>query len=94
VEKFFSETGAFLHIACKKDNDRTKMFEIVYAALPRYFLSHFNTDVENLQVTIDGAVERNSGTDTKVECDRAKFIYTYKNQFQVSELYLSAFERP
>lgn len=61
------------------------MFEVVYAALPRYFLSQYNTDVENLQVTIDGAVERNIGTETKVECDRAKFIYTYKNQCQVSK---------
>ncbi|KAK7189167.1 hypothetical protein PSPO01_04754 [Paraphaeosphaeria sporulosa] len=83
VEKFFSETGAFLHVAYNKNTHRTKMFEVVYAALPRYFLSHFSTDVENLQVTIDGAIERNIGTETKVECDRAKFIYTYKNQCQV-----------
>lgn len=85
MEKFFSETGAFLHVAYNKATHRTKMFEVVYAALPRYFLSHFSTDVENLQVTIDGAQERNIGAETKVECDRAKFIYTYKNQCQVSE---------
>ena len=60
------------------------MFDIVYAALPRYFYTQFNTDVENLHITLDGATEKLSPTETKVTCDRAKFIYTYKNQCQVS----------
>lgn len=65
------------------------MYEVVYAALPRYFFSQFSTDVENLQITLDGAVERNAGSETKVTCDRAKFIYTFKNQCQVSSISLT-----
>lgn len=83
VQKFFSETGAFLHTACHRNGDRTKMFEVVYAALPRYFLSQFSTDVENLQITLDGATELVANNETRVICDRAKFNYTYKNQCQV-----------
>jgi hypothetical protein len=60
------------------------MFDIVYAALPRYFYTQFNTEVENLQITLDGSTERVSPTETKVSCDRAKLIYTYRNQCQVS----------
>lgn len=59
------------------------MFEIVWAAMPRYFLTQFASDVENMQITLDGAVEKNSPNESKVTCDRAKFIYTYRNQCQV-----------
>jgi hypothetical protein len=83
VDKFFTETGSFIHCVYHNGTERTKQFEIVYAALPRYFLTLFNTDVINLQITLDGATEKSSGQELKVTCDRAKFIYTYKNQCQV-----------
>lgn len=83
VDKFFTETGSFIHIVYSTHAERTKQFEIVYAALPRYFYTLFNTDVTNLQITLDGATEKASPPELKVTCDRAKFIYTYKNQCQV-----------
>lgn len=83
VEKHFTETGSFIHVVWSATSERTKMFEIVYAAMPRYFYSQFHTDVENLQITLDGAVEKATPTESKVTCDRAKFIYTYRNQCQV-----------
>ena len=78
VDKFFSETGSFIHAFWLENTDRTKQFEIVYSAIPRYFYTLFNTDVESLQITIDGAIEKVVGSDIRVTCDRAKFIYTYK----------------
>ena len=84
MEKFFTDTGAFLHTAFNRVSHRTKMFEVVYAALPRYFLSQFSTEVENLQITLDGASELVVNNETKVTCDRAKFTYTYRNQCQVT----------
>ena len=83
VDRFFAESGSFVNILFSHDTPRTKLFEIVHAALPRYFLTLFNTEVESLQVTLDGATENNGGSESKVTCDRAKFIYTYKNQCQV-----------
>jgi hypothetical protein len=83
VEKFFTVTGSFIHCVFSNSTERTKQFEIVYAALPRYFFTLFNTDVTNLQITLDGSTEKSSGPELKVTCDRAKFIYTYKNQCQV-----------
>jgi hypothetical protein len=83
VDKFFTETGSFIHWVYHAASERTKQFEIVYAALPRYFYTLFNTDVTNLQITLDGATERTSPPELKVTCDRAKFIYTYKNRCQV-----------
>ncbi|KAL6710660.1 hypothetical protein ACN47E_007717 [Coniothyrium glycines] len=84
VDKFFAETGSFVHTVYSTAAQRTKQFEIVYAALPRYFYTLFNnTECTNLQVTLDGATEKSAGTELKVTCDRAKFIYTYSNKCQV-----------
>lgn len=84
VDRFFNETGAFIHCAYNQASQSTKQWEIVYAALPRYFYTLFNnTDVTNLQITLDGAAEKASPPELKVTCDRAKFIYTYQNQCQV-----------
>lgn len=83
VEKFFAESGSFVHTVYSTAAQRTKQFEIVYAALPRYFYTLFNTECTNLQITLDGATEKSAGTELKVTCDRAKFIYTYLNKCQV-----------
>ena len=83
VDKFFDEKGSFIHVVFSNVTERTKQFEIVYAALPRYFYTLFNTDVTNLQITLDGATEKASPPELKVTCDRAKFIYTYRNGCQV-----------
>ncbi|KAF2829620.1 hypothetical protein CC86DRAFT_391742 [Ophiobolus disseminans] len=83
IDKFFTDTGSFIHCLYNSGSDRGKQFEIVYAALPRYFYTLFTTDVTNLQITLDGSTEKASPTELKVTCDRAKFIYTYKNQCQV-----------
>jgi hypothetical protein len=84
VDKFFTETGSFIQVVSMAETpDRTKQFEIVYAALPRYFYTLFNTDVTDLQITLDGATEKMAGPELKVTCDRAKFIYTYSNHCQV-----------
>lgn len=83
VDKFFTETGSFIHCVYHRQLDRTKQFEIVYAALPRYFYTLFNTDVTNLQITLDGSAEKAAPPELKVTCERAKMIYTYKNQCQV-----------
>jgi len=83
VDKFFTDTGSFIHCVYNGGTDRTKQYEIVYAALPRYFYTLFKTDVVNLQITLDGSTEKTSPPELKVTCDRAKFIYTYKNSCQV-----------
>lgn len=90
VEKHFTETGSFIHVIWSQtaERERTKMFEIVYAALPRYFFTQFSTDVDNLQITLDGATEKSTNAETKVTCDRAKFIYTYSNRCQVRKFSL------
>jgi hypothetical protein len=83
VDKFFTETGSFIQVVSSATSDHTKQFEIVYAALPRYFYTLFNTDVTSLQITLDGATEKMAGPELKVTCDRAKLVYTYRNHCQV-----------
>lgn len=86
MDKFFNESGSFIHVLYSSAKERTKQFEIVCAALPRYFYTVFNTDIQNIQITLDGAKENTGSAETKVTCDRAKFIYTYENQCQVCTL--------
>ena len=83
VDKFFNESGSFIHVLYSTSKERTKQFEIVCAALPRYFYTVFTTDIQNIQITLDGSKENAGPAETKVTCDRAKFIYTYENQCQV-----------
>lgn len=83
VDKFFNDSGSFIHVLYSTRMERTKQFEIVCAALPRYFYTVFSTDVQNIQITLDGAKENLGPNEVKVTCDRAKFIYTYENQCQV-----------
>jgi hypothetical protein len=80
VAKFFSEEGAFKHSVWEKFDKHSKQFEICYAALPRYFMTQFDSGVETVQITIDGAIETPFG----VESSKSKFIYWFKNGTQVS----------
>jgi hypothetical protein len=85
VDKFFAaESSSFIHGVYNPKLERSKQFDIVYAALPRYFHTLFsNTDVTNLQITLDGSTEKSSAAELKVTCERAKLIYTYRNHCQV-----------
>ncbi|KAH7117086.1 LIM-domain binding protein-domain-containing protein, partial [Dendryphion nanum] len=77
VQRHFTETGSFVHVLFQAATGGSKQFEIVYAALPRYFYTQFSSDIDNLQIQIYGAVEHASSTETKVTCDGTKFIYNY-----------------
>jgi hypothetical protein len=83
VDKFFTETGSFIQVVSKANSEHTKQFDVVYAALPRYFYTLFLGDVIGLQITLDGATEKMVGSELKVTCDRAKFVYTFRNRCQV-----------
>lgn len=85
VAKFFSPDAEFKHTLFDKEGKTTKQYPISFNALPRYYYVQFNSGVENIQITIDGAVEKQLATDSHyVESQRAKIIYSYTNGTQVS----------
>ncbi|KAK8247536.1 LIM-domain binding protein-domain-containing protein [Phyllosticta capitalensis] len=88
VGRFFTENGVFkqtlLDYGAQTTNPGSKNFEICTLALPRYFYTQFQSGLENLQLTMDGLVEKELGNSCHyVESARAKFIYWYKNGTQV-----------
>lgn len=83
VAKFFSEEGAFKHLVWDKFDKHSKQFEICYAALPRYFMTQFDSGVESVQITIDGAMESFGNNCHYVESPKSKFIYWFKNGTQL-----------
>lgn len=65
-------------------SSKPKQFEICYTALPRYYWTQYASGVENIQVTLDGAFEKDlSGNGHIVECGRAKFIYWFRSGTQL-----------
>ncbi|KAF2803482.1 uncharacterized protein BDZ99DRAFT_526411 [Mytilinidion resinicola] len=84
VSKFFSPEGEFKHTLYDRSGGKTKQFPVSFAALPRYFYVQFDSGVENMQITIDGASEKAVGTDSNyVESHRAKIIYSFQNGTQL-----------
>jgi hypothetical protein len=66
-----------------KFDKHSKQFEICYAALPRYFMTQFDSGVESVQITIDGPTESFGNDCHYVESLKSKFIYWFKNGTQV-----------
>jgi hypothetical protein len=79
IDQHFSESGVFMLRVCSdKPEGGSKEFTIAHATLPRFFVVLFNTQVESLQISINGAITENTGTETRVTCERARFTYVYK----------------
>ncbi|KAK7569903.1 LIM-domain binding protein-domain-containing protein [Phyllosticta citricarpa] len=88
VARFFTENGVFkqtlLDYGAQTPAPGSKNFEICTLALPRYFYTQFQSGLDNLQLTMDGLIEKELGNACHyVESARAKFIYWYKNGTQV-----------
>ena len=84
VDRHFSDTGSFRHVLFGKSTRNTKQFDIVVAALPRYFFAMFQAGVEAVHITIEHPVEQGlPGPQYQMESE-SKFIYWYKNGTQVS----------
>ena len=85
VSRFFNGEGVFRQTIWDSTNDRTKFFEIPAASLPRYYWTNTNSGVVNMQLTFEGASEKdlpNSGAHS-VHCEKARITYWYTNGTQV-----------
>lgn len=79
VDQHFAEDGVFsLSLCSDKPNGGSKEFTIVRASVPRFFHTLFSTQVESLQISVNGAKTESIGSNTRVKCERARFTYVYK----------------
>ncbi|KAG5916844.1 hypothetical protein E4U42_007475 [Claviceps africana] len=83
VARFFSVNGVFrysLHIT-DDDESMDKLYEIAYAAIPRYFHTHFGSGVRNMQLIMDkGLTDRPLPGDFHcIENQRASLVYWFES---------------
>lgn len=87
VDNYFSLKGMLRQALWSSGDESTKQFEIPTAAVARYYWSQFNSGVKNIQMFIEGAVERrfpNGGC--FVESPRCTIVYWFANGHEVSLL--------
>jgi hypothetical protein len=86
VSRFFSETGVLRQSLWNEADHASKEFEIQYAALARYYFTHFDSGVRNVQIILQNAQEKELPNNSHfVECQKANFIYWFDNGSQVSQ---------
>jgi hypothetical protein len=85
VDQFFSPKGVLRHSVWIVDENSNKQYEITFPALARYFHTHFESGVKNMQMIMEKGSEKelpNNGH--YIESQKASFVYWFDNGTQVS----------
>jgi hypothetical protein len=84
VETFFSPRGVLHHSVWVSDEGCGKPYQITYPALARYFNTHFESGVSNIQMIIGQVKEKELPHNCcYVESQKSSFIYRFENGSQV-----------
>lgn len=84
VDRFFSQKGVLRHSVWLTDEKSNKEYEITQPALARYFHTHFEGGVKNMQLIMEKGSEKelpNHGH--YVESPKSSFVYWFDNGSQV-----------
>jgi hypothetical protein len=84
-DRFFSPKGVLRHSVWVVDDSSNKQYEIAFPALARYFHTHFESGIKNMQMIMEKGSERelpNNGH--YIESQRSSFVYWFDNGSQVS----------
>lgn len=91
VDRFFSQKGVLRHSvwivddASAGNETSNKQYEITFPALARYFHTHFESGVQNMQMIMERGSEKelpNNGH--YIESQKSSFVYWFNNGCQVS----------
>jgi hypothetical protein len=84
VETFFSIRGVLRHSVWDIDENTTKQYEVTFPALARYFFTHFESGIINMQMIIEKAKEKELANNCHfIESQKSSFIYWFDNGSQV-----------
>ncbi|KAI9824579.1 MAG: hypothetical protein M1832_001668 [Thelocarpon impressellum] len=84
VDKFFSHAGVSRQQLWHSSDHSSKQYEISTPALPRYYCTHFESGVRNIQMILENAREKELPNNCHhVESPKASFIYWFENGTQV-----------
>lgn len=91
VDQFFSAKGVLRHGVWVDSDKENKQYEIPFHALARYFNTHFESGIKNMQMIMERGSERelpNNGH--YIESSRSSFVYWFDSGAQVSFFILHA----
>jgi hypothetical protein len=84
-DRFFSPKGVLRHSVWIVDENSNKQYEITFPALARYFHTHFESGIKNMQMIMEKGSEKelpNNGH--YIESQKSSFVYWFDNGSQVS----------
>lgn len=84
-DRFFSPKGVLRHSVWVVDDSSNKQYEIAFPALARYFHTHFESGIKNMQMIMEKGTEKelpNNGH--YIESQKSSFVYWFDNGAQVS----------
>lgn len=88
VERFFAANGVLRHsvwvVDDKKEGGEHKQYEVTFPALARYFYTHFESGVRNMQMTMEKGIEKDLANNcVYLESAKSSFVYWFDNGSQV-----------
>jgi hypothetical protein len=84
-DRFFSPKGVLRHSVWIVEENSNKQYEITFPALARYFHTHFESGIKNMQMIMEKGSEKelpNNGH--YIESQKSSFVYWFDNGSQVS----------
>jgi hypothetical protein len=86
VDRFFSPAGIFRHCVWVYGvENESKQYEITVPALARYFYTHFESGVQNMQLIMEKGSEKELPNNSYyLESSKSSFIYWFDNGSQVN----------
>lgn len=84
VDRFFSPKGVLRHSVWLVDETSNKQYEITFPALARYFHTHFESGIKNMQMIMERGSEKelpNNGH--YIESQKSSFVYWFDNGSQL-----------
>jgi hypothetical protein len=85
VDRFFSPRGVLRHSVLIVDEHSNKQYEITFPALARYFYTHFESGIKNMQMIMEKGFEKELPNNCHhIESQKSSFVYWFDNGSQVS----------
>jgi len=83
VDRFFSPKGVLRHSVWIVEETSNKQYEITFPALPRYFYTHFESGIKNMQMIMEKGSEKELPNGHYIESPKSSFVYWFDNGSQV-----------
>jgi hypothetical protein len=84
ISQHFMDEGVFRMTLKSRTDKSSKIFEVNASSLPRFFYTQYESDVDQIQLLLDGAIEKTiSDTHQFVQAERARMLFWFRDGTQV-----------